>query len=62
MLGKAATDDVTAGPRKLSAAEGSRRPKLKLMTSRPSKLMLAALRPLGKAVLGKAEGKFVQYT
>ena len=28
----------------------------------PPEIVLAALRPLGKAVLGKAEGKFVQYT
>ena len=28
----------------------------------PPDIVLAALRPLGKAVLGKAEGKFVQYT
>ena len=44
---------ATAFPRSLVASHGP---------FTPPEIVLAALRPLGKAVLGKAEGKFVQYT
>ena len=43
---------ATVFPRSLVASHGP---------FTPPEIVLAALRPLGKAVLGKAEGKFVQY-